>query len=227
MIHRKEIISHWARFIKATKYLELGLHDVDEVFNHIPCSIKHSVDINDQFANYTMSTDSFFYNLKNKKLNLDEDYKWDIIFIDANHLANFVKNDLINSLNHLSDGGMIFLHDVLPPNYGSQLENGDCQTAWKVIPYILKHHPELHVCTTDERDGGFGIVFKNTLKDRKVLSENYNIFYEFYIMDVDRKTSQNYIPNSKVGDWVSNPYYNFKEENINNKKNMYKDYYII
>lgn len=226
MKHRKEIISHWARSIGATKYLELGLHDINEVFNYIPCNIKHSVDINDQFADYTMSTDDFFNNLKSGELNLDKDYKWDVIFIDANHLANFVKNDLLNSLNHLNDDGMIFLHDVLPPNYNAQGEYSNCQTAWKVIPYILKHHPGLHVCTTDEIYGGLGIVFKNKLKDRKVLSENYNIFYEFYIMDVDRKTSQNYIPQSKVGEWVYNPYYNFEEENIDSKKNMYKDYYI-
>ena len=226
MYHRKEIISHWARSIKATKYLELGLHDINEVFNHIPCSIKHSVDINDQFADYTMSTDDFFYNLKSRKLNLDKDYKWDVIFIDANHLANFVKNDLINSLNHLSEDGIIFLHDVLPPNYKMQLEYGGCQTAWKIIPYILKYHPELHICTTDEAGGGLGFVFKNKSGKRKVLSENYNVFYEYYIMDKDRGTSQNYIKNEKVEEWISNPYYNFEEENIDSKKNMYKDYYI-
>jgi hypothetical protein len=222
MLHRKDIISHWARVLKATKYLELGLHNPAEVFDHIPCKHKFSVDINDEFATYVMSTDNFFNNLKKGKLNLDKDYKWDVIFIDANHLGNYVKNDLFNSLNHLSEDGIIFLHDVLPPNYKMQLEYGGCQTAWKVIPYILKYHPELHICTTDEVVGGLGFVFKNKSGKRKVLSENYNVFYEYYIMDKDRETSQNYIKNGKVEEWISNPYYNFSEEVIKHKENMYK-----
>jgi len=226
MLHRKEIIFYWANKIKAINYLEIGLRNPDDVFNHIPCKIKHSVDINDEFANYTMSSDDFFKNLEKGNLDLDENYKWDIIFIDANHLSNYVKNDLFNSLKHLNDNGLIFLHDVLPPNYDSQTEYGGCQTAWKVIPYLLKYHPELHVCTTEEIHGGIGFVFKNKEQERKLLSKDYNVFYEYYIMDIDRETSQNYIPNSDVGKWVSNPYYNFEKEKISHRENMYKTHFL-
>lgn len=225
-MHRREIINKFAKNKNMKKYLELGLQNPDTVFNHVNCEIKHSVDINDSFASYTMSTDEFFQKLNNDELDISKDYQWDLIFIDANHLGNFVKNDLINSLTHLSDNGFIFLHDVLPKSYKLQLEYGGCQTAWKVIPYLLKNHPEIHVCTVDENTEGVGIVFKNNKKTRKLLDKNYNIFYEYYIMDKDRKTSQNRVEIERLDEWINNPTYIFNEEDISHKTNMYKDHWL-
>ncbi len=225
MNHRKNIIQSKAIDIKAKSYLELGLRDKNAVYNHIPCEIKHSVDINDKFATYTMSTDDFFQNLENLKLNLNKDYKWDIIFIDANHLADFVKNDILNSLNHLNDGGMLFLHDVLPKNYPAQLETGGNQTAWKVIPDLLKNHPEIHICSVPEMHGGLGVVIKNQFDNREMLSQNFNPFYEYYIMDADRKSSQNEINYNDLNEWISNPTYSFNNQRIGHRINMFKTHF--
>jgi len=219
-MHRREIITAQVDKNKYRSYLELGLRDPDSVFNHIPCNIKHSVDLNLKSSTYNMSTDDFFKLLEEGKLDLDRDYKWDVIFIDANHLADFVKNDIINSLNHLSSGGMIFLHDVLPPTYNSQLEDRQCQTAWKSVPYLLKHHPEVHVCTIPEHDGGVGIVVKNHSKERHVLDSAFNPFYEYYIMDSDRKSSQNFIDYSELEQWLVSPYYNFSSQDIKRYENV-------
>ena len=218
-MNRRDIISQLFDHQGYTSYLELGLRDYNSVFNHIKCDVKHSVDLNMESAHYTMSTDDFFYKLESGMLDLDKDFKWDVIFVDANHLADFVKNDTLNSINHLNDNGMIFLHDTLPPNYDAQLENKQCQTAWKVVPYFLKYHPEIHICTTTESDGGLGIIIKNKSKERPLLNSSFNIFSEYYLMDADRNTSQNFIELDKVYEWVQNPYYNFKEQNLSHYTN--------
>jgi len=225
MKHRSEIINYFAQKINAKSYLELGLCNPDEVFNRINCQIKHSVDINDEVATYTMSTDEFFERLKTSNLDLDKNFKWDLIFIDANHLSNFVKNDLLNSYKHLNDEGFIFLHDVLPQTYELQSEYGGCQTAWKVVPYVLKNHPELHICTISEYSNGLGIVFKNKDFTREVLDKNYNVFYEYYIMEKDKKTSQNYIEHEFLDEWINNPTYTFNGEIIKHKENMFEEYF--
>jgi len=213
-MNRRDIISQLFEHQGYNSYLELGLRDFNSVFNHIKCNTKHSVDLNMETAHYTMSTDDFFQKLELGMLDLDKDFKWDVIFVDANHLADFVKNDTLNSLRHLNDNGIIFLHDVLPPNYDAQLEDRRSQTAWKVVPYFLKYHPEIHICSTTEYDGGLGIIKKNHSRQRPLLNNSFNIFSEYYIMNSDRNTSQNFIPLDKVGEWIDSPYYNFKEQNL-------------
>lgn len=225
MKSRKDIIKYWAEKINAQSYLELGVRDFNSVFNYIPCAIKHSVDINMESANYTMSTDEFFSKLRNSELDLDKNYKWDIIFIDANHLCDFVKNDSLNSLEHLNDNGIIFLHDVLPIKYQNQTEYGENQTAWKIVPYLLKNHPEVHICTIPEKDGGLGVIIKNHSNIRETLPQDFNIFYEYYIMDIDRVSSQNEIDYNNLESWMNNPFYHFNIQNISYKTNMYKDYF--
>jgi len=224
MNHRKNIISYWCTKNNTESYLELGLQDPNQTFNHIPAKIKHSVDINDKFATYNMSTDDFFKKLNNAELDLDPNYKWDLVFIDANHLADFVIRDIFNSLNHLSDKGIIFLHDILPQNYSDQTELGYNQTAWKVVPYILKNHPELHICTFLKEYDQMGVIIRNPLNNRRVvLEQNFNQFYEYYIMNNDRETSQNQIKYEELEKWMDNPYYQFKEQNILSHINIYKD----
>lgn len=212
-MYRTNVITTLVTRFNYKSYLELGLRDPDSVFNHIPCKTKHSVDINIDKATFKMSTNDFFQQLNNSELNLSKDFKWDVIFIDANHLADFVKNDMDNSLLHLNDDGIIITHDTLPPDFDSQLEDRRSQTAWKVIPYILKSRPDLHVCTISEVDGGLGIIKKNKIKKRLLLDNSYNIFYEYYLMNSNRKISQNHIEFEKLFDWIENPFYNFENSN--------------
>jgi len=128
-VHRKDFIIEAVKQFNFTTYLEIGLRSKDGVYNHIPCKIKYSVDPDPASeAAYRGTSDDFFSQEKIK------DIMWDVIFIDACHLADFVYNDIINSLKHLSPGGVIFLHDVLPISYKHSLENSNCQSAWKVIP---------------------------------------------------------------------------------------------
>ena len=196
-IHRKQIIIDIINYFKFNSYLEIGLRNKDGVFNHIPCKIKYSVDPDPKSeADYCGTSDSFF--CQDKILNI----KWDVIFIDGCHLADFVYRDLINSVNHLNDGGVIFLHDVLPTQYEFTFENGDCQTAWKVIPYVLKYHPELRICCITENKTGIGIVVKGNRSE--TLDIEFNKFSEYYLMNENRKLSQNVINYNELIDWIKN-----------------------
>jgi len=196
---RRKIISEIVDYFKFDSYLEIGLRDPDSVFNHIKCKIKYSVDINpDSKPLYCGSSDSFFSQSK------IIDIKWDCIFIDAWHVADFVYRDLVNSVKHLNDGGVIFLHDVLPSKYEYTLESGNvqCQSTWKVIPYVLKHHPELRICSITDGNAGIGIVVKGNRTE--TLDINFNQFYDYYLMDKNRKLSQNIINYNDLIGWIKN-----------------------
>jgi len=225
MKNRRDIIKYICNNLSLTKsYLELGLRDPTAVFNHIPCYEKHSVDLNCD-STFKMSTDIFFNNLEESKLSLPNDFKWDIIFIDANHLANYVYSDFKNSLRHLSENGVIIFHDVLPHSYESQLEMGGNQTAWKVVPHILKNYKYVHICTLPEVDGGLGIAYKAKERPRNLMSSTFNPFYEYYVMNEDREYSQNVIKFDELLSFFENPFYHFDKRNYKNTDkylNIYK-----
>lgn len=195
LLHRKQVIINIVNYFGFKTYLEIGLKNRNNVYNHIPCKIKYSVDIDPQSnPHYCGTSDSFFSQEKIK------DIKWDVIFIDACHLADFVFRDLMNSVKHLEKGGVIFLHDMLPTKYEYSLETGMNGTAWKVLPYILKYHPELRACCIE--DDELGVVVKG---DRtETLDINFNQFYDYYLMDKNRKLSQNIIDYNNLVKWIKN-----------------------
>lgn len=196
-LQRKDIIISVIKAFGFKSYLEIGLRDKDGVFNHIPCQIKHSVDVDPKSKpSYCGTSDSFF--VQSSILNM----KWDVIFVDACHLADFVYRDLMNSVTYLNEGGVIFLHDVLPTKYEYTLENADCQTAWKVVPYVLKYHPELRICCITEQSAGMGVIVRGS-RDQ-LLNVNFNPFYEYYLMDANRKLSQNVIQYNELIGWIKN-----------------------
>jgi hypothetical protein len=90
------------------RYLEIGVADND-VFNSIPLPLKKKYGV-DPFSggNYRMTSDFFFK--KYAKL------KFDVIFIDGLHHYLQCQKDVINSINALNKGGIIFIHDILPKN---------------------------------------------------------------------------------------------------------------
>jgi hypothetical protein len=135
------IINHFIKKNNYKNYLELGVRDKTNTFNHILCDDKIGVDID--FAcepDYVMTTDDFFlHEAKNKK--------WDIIFIDGSHEKNQVKKDFDNSLKHLSKNGTIIMDDV-NPFFENLLHPSLCHNAWEVFAELR--------CTRDDLEM-FGI----------------------------------------------------------------------
>ena len=147
---RIKIIQDIIKIKKYKKYLEIGCFS-NELFNQINCEYKIGVDPISG-GNVKATSDKFFS--ENKE-------KFDCVFIDGLHLYYQVKKDIINSVNALSSGGIILLHDCLPNNVFEQAVprcqykwNGD---VWKAIVEIrTKKNLDTYTCYADH---GIGVIF--------------------------------------------------------------------
>lgn len=189
------------KFNGAANYLEIGIADPKDCFNRISTPNKTGVDPGYEYAYSTdrpefhMTSDEFFQKLNLGQTRFDKDHKWDIIFIDGLHLAHQVYRDVINSLNHINPNGYIVLHDCNPANWKvahSDLEyrykhgfheewNG---TTWKALYFLRTHLDQL--VQTINTDYGLGVITMNRTGNK---INNFNPFFDFYIMQVERKTS--------------------------------------
>jgi|694.fasta_scaffold116267_3 hypothetical protein len=222
IVHRGEFIKNIAERRQIKKYLEIGIeHDPKAPYRLLSIDKKISVDIDPSTgADFIMTSDNFFNSLNEGRLqNLEKNYKWDIIFIDADHNAQSVYRDLINSIEHLDDDGIIFMHDVLPIGYERTLEkpvrmnnlvipimNSD---AWKVFQCILKERADLHACTVVDSLAGLGLVMKCKDKNRKLLEKNANMFLQYSEIERDMRYFMNTINPEEVFNWINNPTYGF------------------
>lgn len=220
--HRGDFIKYIVENKNFKKYLEIGIeHDPKSPYRLLNLQDKHAVDIDASTgAKYVMPSDDFFDKLEKNQLNdLHHSYKWNAIFIDANHNAQYVYRDLINSLNHLEDDGIIFMHDVLPIGYERTLEipvwYSNCHIpvmncdAWKVFHYILKDRQDLHACSVPEAQAGLGIVTKCKNNNRKLLNKNINMFFQYSEIQNNFIQYMNVIDPDNIINWLNNPTYNF------------------
>ena len=111
-------------------------------------------------ADYIMSSDSYFANYHQK---------FDIIFIDGLHLYEQVLKDIINSLHHLNEGGVIVMHDCMPTREEYQYRdrvtgswNGD---VWKA--YYLYKQISQYDCYVIDQDWGCAVIDTNLKKVRR------------------------------------------------------------
>jgi hypothetical protein len=182
MRKRYEIINYLIGKHGYTKYLEIGTGK-GQNFNKINCSIKHSVDP-EYPSTFVMTSDKFFQEL-------DDSEKYDIIFIDGDHSKRAVVRDVDNSLEHLSDDGIILVHDMSPtsakvakkrPKEGRATWYGD---GYKYLIILRATNPLLIVRTIDI-DCGIGVI-KRTLQKQELIDMPERLDYNF--MDTDRKHS--------------------------------------
>ena len=155
-------------------YLEIGTFD-DELFSSIKCETKVGVD---PFSGGThrMTSDKFF---------LNNDKKFDCIFIDGLHHYEQVIKDIENSINILSNDGIILMHDCLPVSLGAQSVprtemnwNGD---VWKA--FVEQRTKNFLDCYTCYADHGIGVILKRDNKlllDLKIKNFKKLRFIDFY-----------------------------------------------
>jgi len=89
-----------------TKYLEIGVSNGSTFYN-IVCQTTIGVDPYNKDMLYPMKSDEFF-----EIISSDETF--DLIFIDGDHECTQVLRDIDNSIKHLSETGIIFIHDTKP-----------------------------------------------------------------------------------------------------------------
>lgn len=136
---RWDIINHLIKKNNYKSYLEIGYYK-GWSFDNVNCLTKTAVDPNpsktqhqqqmhygnvdydwcgdghslpeDCFEHriFKLTSDDYFSSV-------DKDRKWDIIFIDGLHEANQAMRDVKNSIDRLSKGGTIVLHDCNPPTF--------------------------------------------------------------------------------------------------------------
>ena len=164
-------------------YLEIGVYMKSHCFNHINCENKTSVDPDyedsgDEF-DYHMESDTFFTKLHNGETEFLPDMKWDLIFIDGLHLAPQVDRDILNSLEHLAEGGTIVMHDCNPPEEWLAREIAEPRTAWNGTTwkafYKFRHTREDLAMWCVDTDWGVGIIQRGKQK----LAPADNTFYEY------------------------------------------------
>lgn len=209
-MYRYDVINFIIGKFGFKKYLEIGVFRPEFCFDLICAEEKMGVDPGIEYPDnpvkYKMTSDEFFSRLHRGELDLPADYKWDVIFIDGLHISHQVLKDVNNSLNHLSEGGYIILHDCNPPTAWHQREdyfidgsfkpwNG---TVWKVIYYLRSQREDLKIGVADT-DWGMGIITKGNSE----LIPFDNPFFEYNKMRLDRERNLGLFPVSDLETWLS------------------------
>ena len=177
-----------------TKYLEIGLSNCT-CFDNVNCELKHGVDPNsydpsvgDGWKIFEKTTsDKFFENCTEK---------YDIIFIDGDHECNQVLRDIDNSIRHLNDNGIIFVHDTKPhtelmqrspmPHHTELCERGLWTgDVWKAIATFRSQRTDFSVKTFDT-ELGLTILERG---HNQLIEIPENLTYEWYL------TNQDYVLN--------------------------------
>ncbi len=195
---RMDIINKLIQRYGYENYLEIGVRTKADCFDHIVCPNKTSVDPGYENGietyDYKTESDIFFRDLNAGLTELPKSHKWDIIFIDGLHQAEQVKRDVLNSLEHLAEGGTIVMHDCSPAEewMASESNNGGlwCGTVWKAFVWFRTHREDLWMrCVND--DYGVGII--RVERGGQLLAPNDNPFYEFQRFADNRKEYLNLI----------------------------------
>lgn len=180
---RTNIINSIFNKFKFESYLELGVYDPKNNFDHINAKLKHSVDnlsnANGWYTHY-MDSDYFFEHYAG-------DNKYDVIFVDALHEEEQCYRDVKNSIKHLNENGFIVMHDCNPLeekntisfldfinglDYGAQW-NGTVYRAFVRLKYELKNWSFF---TVDEECGGCGILTQRKLIENNTMPIDVNNF---------------------------------------------------
>lgn len=175
---RTDVINFLIDKYKFKSYLEIGVQYPDSNYKKINVETKVGVEpfpLVDMRGLGVMEVDSdnFFDSLA-------ESDKFDIVFIDGLHTREQCLKDILNSLNHLNEGGVILVHDCLPTAeyQTSEEDNGREWTGdvWKSMVDIQSKN-DIEACTINT-DWGIGFI-------RKKLTNTPN---EVTIVDLDWQT---------------------------------------
>jgi hypothetical protein len=185
---RTELINGLIEKYNFKTYLEIGVNTPAQPgYNWVGVNIpvKHGVDPNVE-TTYKMTSDEFFEKYVTQK--------YDIIFIDGLHLFEQVYRDIINSLEHLEDNGIIVVHDCNPVTEITQRRDRASDSwhgdVWKSIVKLRIENPDIDICTVNT-DEGCGIIKKGSQK-LLVVDENTNI-EEYSFLENNRKEALNLI----------------------------------
>ena len=201
---RTQIIDYFVKLVEAQYYLEIGVRNPEKNFNKIQCTHKFSVDPGIEFednpVDFKMTSDLFFEKLKSDQLEIKSETKFDVIFIDGLHISDQAERDILNSIEYLTDNGVIIMHDCNPPSEFHQREQYDFKnspatvfwngTTWKAF-YKIRHRKDLYSICFDS-DWGVGVISKNKYPLFNTIEDTLqNEFYEYAVLNKNRQEHLN------------------------------------
>jgi len=149
---RTDLINRLINTHGLNSYLEIGTQH-NKNFDLILAEKKVSVDPDPNAGAMHQCTSDWFFEMDNRK--------FDIIFIDGNHVAEQVEKDIINSMRVLNPNGFIVLHDCNPPTEKDQLVPrqhkiwyGD---VWRAFVGFRQKYPDV-VSYCRDFDCGCGVI---------------------------------------------------------------------
>jgi len=122
------------------------------------------------------NTDEFFKSL-------DKDKKFDFIFIDASHDKKQVAKDFLNSFKHLTENGIIALHDIAPARiFNTALtSNGTVFEIWmRLVEHFNEHTFTAGVIGPAPRDAVGFFFNKRSLSCDPSIFNNLNQGFDFF-----------------------------------------------
>jgi predicted O-methyltransferase YrrM len=161
--HHSDLIVQLVKSVNCQTYLELGIYDgstLTRVGQTVPRVI--GVDIKDLRINknvgeFHLSTTQDFLQNFNEMV--------DVIFIDADHSFESVKEDFESALRLLNEFGIIILHDTDPISE-KYLDKGYCGDSYRMLDWLEVNHPEMSVITLPISEAGLTIIKRSS--DRRV-----------------------------------------------------------
>jgi len=151
----ERLIPLLVEIVGAESYLELGTY-MNDTISKVKCKQKYGVDNQSHyrgavrdFAFFLMTTEFF---IKEYAPNLGP---FDFVFIDADHSAEAVQDDLDGIWPHVSEDGLVLLHDTNPETV-ADTEPGLCGDAWSAVENILAEYE----CVTLPYHPGLTIIRK-------------------------------------------------------------------
>ena len=159
-----ELINYFSKTISAENYLEIGVlsgltFSKIEIKNKTAVDRKFSCDPKTLGGSYSEKTSNEYFET------LDKNVKFDMIYLDGDHTFEQTLVDLMNSMEFLSDKGLIILDDVYPSDYLSSLsdhhlalklkaETNETNRNWmgdvyKTVAFAKKFMPHFNYATAE------------------------------------------------------------------------------
>jgi hypothetical protein len=157
LVTRTDIINVLISRFRLESYLAIGVaNNLAGNFDDVIAPLKDSVDP-DSGATFRVCSDEFFA----RKLGRDQ---YDLVLIDGFHEHEQCQRDIMGSLQRLSPGGFIVVHDMNPPTEWHQRPAREFDgrsewtgTAWKAFATFRRCNPACLVFTVDT-DWGCGVI---------------------------------------------------------------------
>lgn len=187
---KAQIINKLIQLNGYTSYLEIGGLPWDErsTYLKVQCNLKHTVDPlknegdferhpGDVGTHFGLKSDDFFAN--------NPENKYDIVFIDGYHEHQQVKRDIENSLHALKEGGIIFLHDMIPLTRDLEIGASNAGTCWRAFADLRASREDLEMHTLVPPWGtedSLGIV---RFGKQKLLQNTGEYSYEYLLRNLE------------------------------------------